>query len=52
MNASKIINDYRLSYLDDLFEIKMIQVVFWNLLNLHGRYVFQYYKSYLSIFSL
>ena len=51
----KIIDDYRLQYLNDLFEIKLIfftiRVVYNNVLNLGGCYVIQH-KSVLAIFSL
>ena len=51
----KIIDDYRLEYLNDLFEIKLIfftiLAVCCNFLNLYGRYVLQY-KSFLTNFSL
>ena len=51
----KIIDDYRLEYLNDLFEIELIfftiRVVYYNFLNLYGRYVLRY-KSFLTIFLL
>ena len=51
----KIIDGYRLKYLDDLFEIKLIflrsNVVCCNFLNLYGRHVIRYETS-LTIFSL
>ena len=51
----KIIYDYRLKYLNDLLEIKLIfftvLVVCINFLNLYGRYVLRYETS-LTIFSL
>ena len=44
----KIIDDFRLLYLNDLFEIKLISSFF---LNLYGRYILRY-ESFLIIFSL
>ena len=51
----KIIDDYSLYYLNDLFDINLIfyglKAVCSNSLNLYGRYALRYETS-LSIFSL
>ena len=44
----KIIDDFRLLHLNDLFEIKLSSYFFPNL---YGRYILQY-KSFLTMFSL
>ena len=51
-NASKKIDDYRLQYLNDLFELTWfftIWVEYCNFLNLYERYVL-WYESFLTIF--
>jgi len=51
----KIIDDHKLQYPNDLFEIKLNfydpSRIYCNFLNLYGRYVLKY-KSFITIFSL
>ena len=47
----KIIDDFWLSYLNDLFEIKLI-ILRQNFLNFYGRFVLQYKSLDASFFSI
>ena len=56
INFIRIIDDYRLYYLNDLFGIKLIfltiRIVYWNFLNLYGRYVWSvFFDVSLSTYS-